>query len=93
MSVELRIEGKVVSGEIALAIAPGTKAAAQRRALDGVLAIPLAAAAEKLGAVVAASPSAFVTQEPGKDAEGRTRFRVRGRVEGDRLLPARPARG
>jgi len=88
--LQLETTANGVLGSLALTIAPGTKAAARDRALDGALARPLADAAAKLSVVLAAAPSTFAFQQPGKDDRGRTRFLVSGRVEGDRLVPARP---
>jgi hypothetical protein len=92
MAVALHIEGKTVHGEVALELPPGTKAAKRDRALDALLAAPLSDAAASLSAVLAAAPSAFAYALPGKDEAGRTRFVVRGRAEGDRLVPERPPR-
>jgi hypothetical protein len=90
MAPELRIEGDRVRGELALEVPPGTKAAKRDRALDALLAAPLSDAAGALDVVLAAAPSAFAFPMPGKDEQGRTRFVVRGRIEGDRLVPERP---
>jgi len=86
----LTIEKNGVTGEIAIAVAPGTKAHARDRALDAALSAALSDAAASLDVVLAAAPSAFAFQQPGKDEEGRTRFTISGRIEGDRLVPARP---
>lgn len=85
--IELRIEGDRVVGELALAIAPGTRADVQDRAIDAALVDPLTDTAAKLGAVVAAPPHRFVRPIPGKDEAGNTRFAVRARAEGGRLVP------
>jgi hypothetical protein len=87
----VRAEGSTVRGAFALAVAPGTKAAKRDRAIDALLAVPLADAAEALSVVLATSPSAYAYPLPGKDEAGRTRFAVRGRVEGGTLVPERPA--
>jgi hypothetical protein len=92
MTATLRIEGDDVEGEVALAIAPGTVKKAQDRALDEALRGPLDEAAASLGVLLAAAPSSFARALPGKDDAGRTRFAVRGRVEGDRLVPIRRPR-
>lgn len=86
----LAIENDVVVGEVALEVAPGTTANVRDRALDSLLGAQLTEIASQRGVVLSAAPSAYAFQEPGKDSGGRTRFVVRGRVEGDRLLPARP---
>jgi hypothetical protein len=88
--VRVAVEGRTVVGEVAMAIAPGTKAAKRDRALDALLATPLHDAANELQVVLAASPSSYAFPLPGKDEEGRMRFAVRGRIEGDRLVPHRP---
>jgi len=92
MTATLRIEGAEVRGEVLLLVAPGTLKKAQDRALDDALRGPMNDAAESLGVLLAASPSSYSRPLPGKDEEGRTRFEVRGRVEGDRLVPIRRAR-
>jgi hypothetical protein len=91
MTDELRVEvrDRAVVGEVAIVVAPGTKANKRDRALDALLATPLHDAASELGVVLAASPSAFAFPLPGKDDAGRTRFAVSGRIEGDRLVPHR----
>lgn len=76
-----------VKGEVALGLEPGTRSDEQREALDRVLVAPLTQAAHTLHVVLAARPSSFAFALPGKDAEGRARFVVRGRREGDRLIP------
>jgi hypothetical protein len=87
----IRIETTVrgVEGEVAIALGPGTRAAVQRDTLDRILSAPLTEAASQLNLVLAARPSAFAFVQPGKDAEGHTRFVVRGQREGDRLVPSR----
>jgi len=88
----LELEGEdLVVGELALTIAPGTVAQVQSRAVDDALAGPLAEKAELMRAVLEAAPSRFTRQLPGKDAEGRVRFSIRARAEGDRLVPAHPS--
>lgn len=87
MSDPLTIEENLVSGEIALTIAPGTSAQAQQRALDVALMPLLEAVAGKLRVVLAAAPYHFARPLPGKDAAGQTHFAVRGRAEGDKLMP------
>ena len=87
--VRVVIEGRGVRGEVAMSVAPGTKAGVRDRALDVLLAGPLAEAADALGAVLMAAPSAYAFPQPGKDEAGRTRFEVRARVEAERLVPER----
>ncbi len=66
----------------------GTVAAACDRAIAKALADILTDAANRLGVVLAAAANKYARPLPGKDAEGRTRYTVSGRVEGGRLLPA-----
>lgn len=87
MSVELHTASDEVTGEVAIAVAPGTVAKARDRMLDALLAAPLEGAAGELGVVLAAAPSAYAHPLPGKDEAGHTRFRVHGRREGDLLVP------
>ncbi len=91
MSEEVRVavENGAVVGEVAIVVAPGTKAKKRDAVLDVLLAAPLFDAASELHVVLAAAPSSFAFPLPGKDEAGRTRFAVRGRVEGDRLVPQR----
>ena len=89
MAEPLTIQEQVVTGEIAIEVPPGTTAQVRDRALDAALTGPLGDAAESLGAVVAAPPHRFAHPLPGKDEAGRTRFAVRGRAEGGRLIPER----
>lgn len=77
-----------VEGEAALRLEPGTRADAQHHTLDAALSSPLSDAAAELGLVLAARPSAYAFLQPGRDDEGRCRFVVRGRIEGDLLVPA-----
>ena len=92
MSEEVRVavEGRLAVGEVAIVVAPGTKAKKRDALLDVLLAAPLYDAASELGVVLAAAPSSYAFPLPGKDEAGRTRFAVRGRIEGDRLVPHRP---
>ncbi len=89
MADALTIKDQLVSGEIAIDVPPGTTAQVRDRALDEALSGPLNDAAGELGAVLAAPPHRFAQPLPGKDEEGRTRFSVRGRAEGGRLVPER----
>ncbi len=88
MADPLNVRGEEVEGELALRIAPGTVAADRDRALDAALGAALTEAAIQLGAVMASPPHRFARALPGLDAEGLTRFVVRGRSEGGRLVPA-----
>jgi hypothetical protein len=85
----LRVEGEWVLGEIALKLPPGTRAEAQARAVDQALIEAFAALEAELGVTLAAAPSRFAQPLDGRDAEGRVRFEVRGKLEGDRVVPAR----
>jgi hypothetical protein len=90
--VHVKVEARGVSGEVAIVVAPGTKADAQKRLLDRALATTLEDAASSLSAVLVAAPHAYAFVQPGKDDQGRTRFVVSGALEGDRLVPIRPGR-
>lgn len=83
----LEIEGSIVKGEVALVIAPGTRAPEQERLVERALADALNDAANALGAVLAAPAHRFARPLPGKDEAGAIRFAVRGRAEGGRLVP------
>ena len=89
MAERLTIQAPLVTGEIVIDIRPGTTAQARDRALDEALSGPLNDAAEQLGAVLTAPPHRYVNLLPGKDDAGLTRFAVRGRAEGGRLVPER----
>lgn len=80
-------EGGRVVGTIAVELAPGISRADREQAIDVALGEALAAAAKELGLVVSASPSRFVRERPGRDAQGRTMLDVAGRAEGDLLVP------
>lgn len=91
--IRLDLVGKSLLGELALELPPGTTAAARDHAIDALLGPRLDALALQMTAVVAAAPSAFAFQEPGKDEQKRTRFTIRGLLEADRFLPQRPKKG
>jgi hypothetical protein len=80
-------EGGRVMGTIAVALGPGISRADREKAIDAALGDALAGAARELGLVVSASPSRFVRERPGRDAEGKTMLDVAGRAEGDVLVP------
>lgn len=93
LTVRAEAQSPTVEGEFALAIAPGTRSADIERLVRETVVDDLNRAAAELGAVVGASTEAFVREKPGRDADGRTVFLVRGRLEGGRLLPShRPLR-
>jgi hypothetical protein len=81
-------EGKRVFGSIAVRVPPGSSHEARGHAIDEELSGPLADVAEELGVVLAAAPSRYTRERPGRDAEGRTVLDVLGRIEGDTLVPA-----
>jgi hypothetical protein len=87
MAVELSVQANEVSGEVLLVIPPGMLAADRDSALDALLSAALAESAAQLGAVLASPPHRFARALPGKEADGHTRFSIRGRVEGERLSP------
>jgi len=80
--------GDEIIGVIAVKIAPGSGSEARSKAIDDALAEPLDACAHEIGGVIAAPPSRFTSERPGRDAEGRTLLDVHGRLEGDRIVPA-----
>jgi hypothetical protein len=81
-------EGGKVTGTIAVLVQPGMSKQEREAAIERVLDASLDAAAEELGVVLAAKPSSYTRERPGRDAEGRTVLEVAGRVEGGRLVPA-----
>lgn len=89
MTITLRVEGNEILGQLALLVPPGTTAARRDDMVDGALTEPLFAAAGELGVVLAADPHAYARPLDGRDEQGKTRFEVRGRAEGGRLVPVR----
>lgn len=89
MDRDLRIEGDLVVGMIALAVPPGTVAKARDALLDDALRLQLTDLADELRVALAAAPHRYAWDRPGRDPQGRTRFAVCGRVEGDVLVPHR----
>jgi hypothetical protein len=87
MGISLQVTRDEVRGELAVLVAPGTTAAVRDKLLDDELTEPLFEAARELGAVLAADPHDYAHAVDGKDEQGRTKFVVHARVEGDRLLP------
>ena len=77
-----------VTGTVAVAVPPGATKEAREAAIERALDEQLAAVAEELGVVLAARPSSYTRERPGRDADGKTVLEVAGRVEGDRLMPA-----
>ena len=90
--IALELTGADVVGELSLLVPPGMIAADRDRGVDAILGPPLHELARGRGVVVAAAASAFARPRDGKDDQGRTHFDVRGRVEGDRLVPVRKAK-
>lgn len=86
--IELDVEGDEVQGALAFTVAPGTVAKVIDRTIDQLLGDRMDACASALGVVLSAPPSAFVRPLPGKDEEGRTRYVIKARAEGARLVPA-----
>ena len=82
--------GDEIVGVIAVVVPPGSGSDARSRAIDMALASALADRASELGGIVAAEPARYTRERPGRDAEGRTVLDVRGRLEGDRVVPAIP---
>jgi hypothetical protein len=81
-------EGTRVVGSIAVRVPPGSSHEARGLAIDEELSGPLADVCAELGVILAAAPSRYTRERPGRDAEGRTVLDVLGRVEGDVLVPA-----
>ena len=77
-----------VIGSIPVKIPPGISHEERARLIDDAVVGPLNERASEMGAIIAASPSRFTRERPGRDAEGRTILDVRARLEGDRLIPA-----
>lgn len=88
MAGELIVEGEEMSGEIALAIPPGTRSEEVERLLVEALKDEIYRVADELEVVVSAHPKKYARELPGRDDEGRTRWAVRGRREGGKLVPA-----
>jgi hypothetical protein len=88
--IELSVgDDGMVTGEVAIALPPWSKAAARNKALDAALAGPLHAICTRMRLVLAASPSSYAVPRSGKGAEGMLMYDVRGMIEGDRIVPAR----
>jgi hypothetical protein len=77
-----------VTGTIAVPAKPGWTHQEREEAIEAALNDALHAAAEQIGAVLAAAPAKYTKERPGRDAAGRMVLEVAGRVEGDRLVPA-----
>lgn len=89
---KLELRGDEMTGEAVLEVRPGTRREERDRALDALLATPLADLAREQGVVVGAAPHAYAFELGGRDPEGRTRFEVLGRVEGEVLVPRRASK-
>ena len=89
MDVRLEVKDDEVTGEFALALPPGMVAAKRDKAVDEALTEPLYEAARKLGVVLSSDANDYAHPLNGRDDQGRTRFQVRGRVQGDLLVPMR----
>jgi chromosome segregation ATPase len=77
-----------VTGTVAVTVKGGSTREEREAAVEAALTEQLHAIADELGVVLAAKPSSFTRERPGRDAEGRTVLEVAGRVEGGRLMPA-----
>jgi len=84
----VRVAGQTVVGTIAVTIKPGASRRTREGAVREALAADLSKACEALGVVAVATPISYTKERPGRDAQGRTVFDVRGAVEGDVLVPA-----
>ena len=91
-AIDLETDDDILTGTLSIHLPPGISSEARAKLVDDALAEALDAETSKLSIVLAASPSRFVRERPGRDGEGRTVLDVSGRVEGDRLVPYTPAR-
>lgn len=89
MDIALKVNGDEISGEFAIALKGGTVATARDKIVDDVLTETLHTLARKLSVVLASDAHDYAHPLEGRDEEGRTRFSVRGRIEGDVLVPVR----
>lgn len=89
MDIPLTLRDREIRGEFALLVPPGTLAAARDKLVDEHLTEALFALARSVGAVLATDAHDYARPQDGRDDQGRTRFVVRARIEGDRLLPVR----
>lgn len=89
MKIALEAKGDEIFGEFAVAVKGGTAATARDKLVDEVLTEPLHALSRKLGVVLGSDAHAYAHPLEGRDDEGRTKFKVRGRIEGDVLVPVR----
>lgn len=81
------LRGDDVIGVVAVKIPPGSSKDARASAIDDALTSHLSRVAEEASLVLAADAHSFARERPGRDGEGRTVLDVRGRVEGDRIVP------
>lgn len=77
-----------VTGTITVKAKGGWSHQEREQAIEAALDAQLNEAVETLGVVLAASPSKYTKERPGRDADGNLVLEVAGRVEGDRLVPA-----
>lgn len=89
MEIPLNVKGDEISGEFAIALKGGTVATKRDQLVDELLTEPLHSLARKLGVVLGSDPHDYAHPLEGRDDEGRTRFSIRGRLEGDVLVPIR----
>lgn len=89
MPVELHVDGDDLRGKVWLKLDPGTTVSQRERLLDEHLTDALFEASVQMGVVLSADPHAYAQLTDDKDGEKRTLFVVRGRVEGDLLVPVR----
>ena len=84
--------GAELEGTMGVLLPPGTSSEDREKRIHAALGGPLTDAALDLGAVLAADPINYVRERPGRDPEGLTVLEIRGKVEGDRLVPNLPRR-
>ncbi|MFO0615531.1 MAG: hypothetical protein U0414_23255 [Polyangiaceae bacterium] len=81
------LRGEDVVGVVAVKLAPGVSKVERTKAIDDALTPHLSKVAEEASVVLAADAHKFTRERPGRDGEGRTVLDVRGRIEGDRIVP------
>jgi len=89
MGVSLTLRDGEVTGEFALVVPPGTTALARDNLVDDAITESMFAFARSHCAVLAADPHDYARQMDGHDEQGFTRFTLRARLEGDRMVPVR----
>ncbi|MFI5299304.1 MAG: hypothetical protein ACHREM_14510 [Polyangiales bacterium] len=84
----------VVTGVVVIASPPWEKAATRTRSIDATLSGPLLDLAQKLGLTLSAAPSRYAFPRVGaalKSEDGGLVYDIGGRIEGELIVPSRPA--